>query len=276
MSISKNIESIGFELECGMNEDELDELRDYATEKGFRDRFRTQSDGSLEGLEKDISDLEITYWSDEIEHLEAFLEKAYRLGAETNDSCGFHIHVRFKNINHAFVFSFKKVWEDFENEYHDEFHKKSKYRRREDLHYCQFGYNEEGIKDQLANHGDRYTKSDSRYAVINLDAVRLYKTLEFRIFPHQDDATEAIETIKWLVKTIEKLIRNFTIRSANVTRRVRTRTTTSFTTEYVLTEENINLDISDSGEDSQIFEIVIDSEPETEELEYDGLENLNG
>lgn len=200
MTITANIESIGFEAEGGINQREYDNLRNEIQSNGLSGHFQVKHDGTVSVSDREISGREYNYWSGDLLKIKKFLKLLYKHGFKSNSSCGFHIHVRFANNKKAVsYFSFEKFVSMFMRKYTKDFKESQKYIARKTNHYCSSRGISDNVKRQLKGGG-------SRYSAINLLSLQEEQnTIEFRIFPHQDSYEESIETISWLLITLENI-----------------------------------------------------------------------
>ena len=211
--ITKNIESIGLEFEGGIDYYDLDRLKSWLRDKGWLNRFKVDTDGSVYVGNKEFSDAELKFWHSSMNKIFEFTDYLYnKCDFKTNESCGLHVHVKFKDCNKALsLMSFKPFWNDFLDVY-VKFAKswlsekrKKKYLRRLDNGYCLAKYREKDVVEQIKG----YYRCSSRYRAINLNSFKRFKTIEFRILPNQDDFEEFKVTITWFVKVIDKLFEKY-------------------------------------------------------------------
>jgi len=202
---SKYIQSVGIELEGGINNDDLKKVYNWLERNKLKKYFSEGPDGSISGLDADIY-IELKFWQNlkDIDNLFEFLKIVYNNGFVTNRSCGFHVHLRLKNIEHWKIFSYRRFFREFVREYKKSF-KSDKYLQRLTNEYCKAIWREKDIKEQINN----TYKVSARYRAINLNAVNLYETVEIRIMPYQSTANEAIKSLKWIIKTTHKLFRKY-------------------------------------------------------------------
>jgi hypothetical protein len=198
--ISKNIVSIGFELECGINNYGVRKLRS-TIRLPLRKNMRVTSDGSVNVRGYDNNCAEILFWATDFEDLELFLTEADR-HIKTNSSCGFHVHIKTEDMKQLrAIFSYRVLWNIFLEDYKNYF-KEGKYQNRITNGYCNAKYDLNKILSQ-----EKETSKDCcRYKMINLSSVNIHNTLEFRIFPNQANAIEAISTLQWLIAETEKIL----------------------------------------------------------------------
>jgi hypothetical protein len=186
------IESIGIELECGLDERDWTVLEDYCREKGTLVHLSYGSDASVyvEGYDKDAC--EIRYWDYSVEDLCKFVRKAFEMIGQ-NSSCGNHLHIRFKDMKQAMsIFSYSGTHALLKSKYVKKWGETTKYYNRLRNRYCNGSYSEDAVDSQLK----RAFKDTSRYRMINLNAYKETKTIEFRILPNFDSGREAEESIK--------------------------------------------------------------------------------
>lgn len=206
--ISTHIESIGIELECGIPGDSDDaNLFERELSACFGDHFTSSGDGSVNVPH--CCDRELKFWDANLLEVSRFLHACYPT-IKTNTSCGFHVHVRFKDRSLAKLFSFNQSYQLFIDLYKEHAEslprRTSTYLKRLTNHYCDGCYIKGDILEQLSAHG----KCNERYHAINLNSMNIHGTLEFRVLPHQLSASEAMGSINWLVATIERVIESYT------------------------------------------------------------------
>lgn len=203
--ITKNIVSLGLELEGGVTQNHLDAIC-----RKFK-RAEHESDGSVnvewETRAELITDAEIKYWSTSMLRLRQFVRYVFhdRFMFRQNNSCGNHIHVRFKDMKKAVaVFSYEPTRKKFARAYKRfATQRDAKYLYRLNNRFCSPRTSDDDVIDQIET---KDGKSHSRYHAINLNSANLYGTIEFRIMPHMRDADELLDAINWLVKTVDKLL----------------------------------------------------------------------
>lgn len=218
---SKTLESIGVEVECGIGTQKLATLtRKYST----TGRFQPGTDGSVNvpspsGRPFDIGWIkneEMRYWTVSKADLENFFKDVFTnnhtsdaltntstLGALTNSSCGMHVHLRM-NPNLMWQWSYGVTVRKFVSSYRTKFANNPKYMNRLRNHYSKANYN---IRDAISQVTTSY-KNSSRYHAVNLNAYTIAPsrgTMEIRILPGANSATEAIEMINWIVKTVDDI-----------------------------------------------------------------------
>jgi hypothetical protein len=200
MAISKYINSLGLEIECGIDNEDYDNLTAYLHEKNLAQYASIGADGSVWVDEKDMSDTEIKFWHENLKIILNFVERLYnKYKIKTNRTCGLHIHIKLKDNELFGIFTFKKFFKAFIKEY-VEYFKDSKYLDRLHNNYCVARYTKTDMIRQIQ--GIRSV----RYRAINLVPFRTRKTIEFRIFPHQQNYIEFENTILWFVGTIDKIL----------------------------------------------------------------------
>jgi len=205
--ITRNIKSIGIELEGGLDEVEYQLLEDYVREKELEEYYSVTSDGSVYVGEKDIDNIEIRFWHHNLKTFFSFIKKVYELGFEQNSTCGNHVHFRFTDTERAkSIFGYSPIWRLFVKEYVEYANelgekKWSKYMARLESRWCKPRYSKRAVIRQLSTP----LRSRSRYKAINLNSFNLHGTLEIRILPYFEDYKEAKKSITWLIGVIDKL-----------------------------------------------------------------------
>jgi hypothetical protein len=199
--ISRFINSIGCEIECGYNEPTGAYLQDKKWNDDLFNNLEMASDGSINVRGCSHPQAELRYWNNNLTDFLKVIKMIYAKGIKVNTSCGLHIHIKLKNKDKYLGFwSYKEKYDKFIKEYKDKFATSRRYMNRLHNHYCTAQYNARRIADQLK--GD----DCERYNAINLSAYKEHKTIEFRIFPAQKDFEEFEDTILWFVKTIDTML----------------------------------------------------------------------
>jgi hypothetical protein len=220
------IKSVGVELEGGYCRDCIEPLLDQ-----YRDRLHIDEDedGSVEvgevtcsrhvrtihdGVNEDYDDRdcieedgEIRAWV-EVEHLPLlfrFVEKLFRSGKFIqNDSCGNHIHLKFRRDGAWKVFGQEITWDEFKRQYEYAF-RTSKYRARLNEHYCDGDW-EEWMPDLTDLDTNRSSDWDYRYKMINLRSMPVNGTIEVRVLPYFESATEAIRSYETMLNIVDNIV----------------------------------------------------------------------
>ncbi len=197
--ISKYILSLGMEMEGGLNTDEMKMVNRWLQNCDLKQKYTSwSSDGSISGIRKDYSDVELKFWHTDLKVINSFLECLYKSGFETNKTCGFHIHIILDKDLYS-LFSYHRFYRMFIILYKQQFSGRIKYILRLSNNYCKEGYSVTRVMSQL---GSPYHNS-CRYNAINLNCYKKQGTIEFRILPNQESSMEAISTLKWFITTIE-------------------------------------------------------------------------
>ncbi|MEM0142629.1 MAG: amidoligase family protein [Candidatus Parvarchaeum sp.] len=205
--ISESIASLGYELECGVSsEKRFQKVKDkYATMTYGRDGS-VWVEQELEDIPLDFGDhinrsAEITYWSEKKEEIYTSLKDLFAIPVKTNNSCGFHIHVKFVNLKlGSYMTSTLNFQKHFMEQYNETF-KSTKYRSRLENQYSRFTqYDAVRVIEQYFT----AYRNGSRYWAINLNSFPIRKTVEFRIFPYPYNAEEAKKMIEFLIGVCDK------------------------------------------------------------------------
>lgn len=214
MSINSVVESAGIEFECGINNRKYRNVEKFFDKWHLKDRLMSGRDPSVAVYEpgREIQDrdwrasAEIAFWSDKKIDLIHFLQYMGKAGARTNDTCGMHVHVKFKNMARGVaVFASCAVRQRFDEMYVAYANTIPEYTRlfmrRMTTHYSDATCSQSIIKQQLkANtHYDQ-----SRYHQVNLAALYRTGTVEFRILPGMEWPLNK-QNFLWLMSTVEKL-----------------------------------------------------------------------
>jgi hypothetical protein len=196
--ISDHIQSLGIELECGMDDDGVSKLEKAMRVRNLSSYLEVDGDSSVNVPDKDASDLEIRFWNADLKNVLAFLKAAYvDCGAKTNSTCGFHVHVKIDDFG---LLTYETCFSRFLRLYRKHYALNSKYISRLSNHYCKTrGLNQQFVSDLLSGNDNH----DNRYFAINFLSIKQHDTIEFRIFPNQSTYTEAKSTINWFIQTIE-------------------------------------------------------------------------
>lgn len=195
--MNNKIVSVGVELEGGIDFSDLNKIKhQYAA----NDNFEAKSDGSVHVSGKQMDDLEMTFWDNDIKKVFDFITFCYDNGFVTDSSCGLHVHVKFANMNEAVaMFSLPKPQNEFVKKFKEKFAERPKYLNRVTNHYCRARYNEKHVIVQLQ-------EERARYHAVNLASVGKHGTIEFRILPRAETGREAVASIRWLLKTAEGIV----------------------------------------------------------------------
>ena len=204
-NISKHIESIGAEFECGINSSDYRKVDEYIKENNLDRFFSAGGDGSVSVSGKTDGSAEIRFWNGNLQKFLDFSKVLYEQGKiRTNDSCGCHIHLRFKKDSYAFlsympnINEFLKEYEAFSNTKTGK--DKDKFLKRLHQHCCRADMSEADVVWALNRGGDRYR------AVNFCSLWEPQRSVEFRIFPGHDSYEEFKESVDWLIMIVEKLI----------------------------------------------------------------------
>lgn len=195
------IGSLGIELEGGMDEQPFKELLEkWSSTK----RVDYTYDGSVYVKNKQIRDLELHYWSKDITDVFEFIKDAWNYGLQQNETCGNHLHFRFRPQSSAIaVLSFEETWNRIIREYTEQFQGNDKYLQRLQNRYCEARYSETGMMAFFERDGGDIP----RYKAINFRSLlESQKTIEFRLLPWAESAQELIDAIKWTIITFLKVL----------------------------------------------------------------------
>jgi len=219
--ITKNIRSVGIEVEGGIDLKDKKYLEDFLEEKGIIDRYCIGTDASVQVYSKEFSDAEIKFWDDNKERFLEVIRVIYSL-VKQNSTCGNHLHFRFKDDSKMLsLLSYRQIWKYFIDEYKkyalsfESENKKQKYLSRLENKYCIAKYNENVVIYQLISK----SKCSERYRAINLNSYNVHNTIEIRILPYFESVEEAIKSICWLIDIMDRIYRK----------------------RYLTVEENINI-----------------------------------
>lgn len=223
--ITKNIKSIGIELEGCTNEYDFDELHNYINNKNEK-YIKISGDGSIRTTPVNPIDIEVKIWNNNLNDFYEMVEYCFGF-IEQNKSCGNHIHFKFKDDKKAFnLFGFKFVWNLFEKMYMQHLNqrfktnsaRKQKYASRLTNPYCENKYDLNGtIAEYTYLHNKSIGKTLCRYKMINIKSFYKHKTLEIRLLPYFTSITELKLSVNWLISTIDKIYSANTIKLLDTT-----------------------------------------------------------
>jgi hypothetical protein len=208
----KYIRSVGAEFEGGICNEKYEKFLDTLAvflPKLYR-RIDVGSDGSVRApvdgcMESSWRNAEIRVWSENPEDLIAFARLLWKFGFRQNETCGNHMHIRFKNILYASVFTLYDAVEQFINAYKNKF-TAYKYRVRLGGRYSRAQETQAHVFSNFL--GDRY------YAINLYATTKPTRTLEIRIMPYADSAEEWAEMLRFNIETVEAIVDKFISRFA--------------------------------------------------------------
>lgn len=214
----KYIESVGVELEAGYKVNDEDFVSIVSDRTSYDDedsvggnninsgRIATRTDASISCNGRCYE----THYHDFLDDknligMREYLKESYKLIKDINSSCGFHIHVKFRDGADKVV-TFPGFYKKFIAEYKSKFGGDKKYMDRLTARYCALPYtrksNDEHMSGTSRSHEDKFT-------AINFQHLRSdgeLNTVEFRIFPFQKNSQEAFGTIMWLCNSASGII----------------------------------------------------------------------
>lgn len=194
--ISKYIKSVGFELECGVNED-------YEKFKKLREneRFEVGFDESVRVSGCYYSSMEFKFWSENLKEIWQIGRILWeKLGILQNQTCGNHFHFRFTDEVKDGVF-----WQDFIKKFFEEYKKnfkEEKYLERLNNPYCRA--NSEDYVERFLDNCDL-----SRYKAVNFLSFGRHKTLEIRVMPYAKNFKEWKRQLLFEIKFINNYFKKF-------------------------------------------------------------------
>ena len=199
--IAPGILSVGVELECSVPRVNVAALNEF----GRRcPRMVIADDGSL-NASPGCETAEVTFWSTSLDEMRQWLEAMYNvIVVQTNNSCGFHIHVRPEESLQG-AFATRTYWDGFYQAYREmarEPGRRTAYVNRETDHWCPMRpWSQRFAEQALEGVADRYS-------AINLCSLTRhgFGTIEHRIMPHQLSAEEAAGSVGWMAQTASRLI----------------------------------------------------------------------
>ena len=190
--------TFGVEIEGGSNYSYDDCLND-AKNIGWD----LHEDGSIVDVEEPIEFVSPPYERSDfkqfIKHTKIVLQDIN----DSNSSCGYHIHIKFKSPLTA---SFLMDW-DFIDYFQNQYRTNFKLSTRLKTHYCREYINRETFEDELKQQLD-FQDYESRYRCINFHSFHNHRTIEFRVFSHIKSLKDVTLKTKWLFKTLDKYIKS--------------------------------------------------------------------
>lgn len=206
MCISKTINSIGLEVECGIDEDKLEQLNNWIRQHRLHRYFYAGYDGSVHVRDREIPDAELKFWHTNTKKIQEFMDYLYNeCKIKTDYSCGLHIHVKMSEDSYAKL-SYITVVKQFIDKYKQTFANKAKYINRLVNSFSRENTSQEYLDEATYGHGGRY------YAV-NFTSLSVHNTLEFRLLPNQASFNEFKKTFAWFIDTIDKILEHPNIRT---------------------------------------------------------------
>jgi len=203
MCISKTINSIGLEVECGIDYEELDKLKDWIHGEGLDSHFESEDDGSVRVTSREYRSAELKFWHSNLDIVKKFMDYLYNeCKIKTNKTCGLHIHIKMNDDNYAKL-SYLSVVRQFIDKYTHKFRFRRKYITRLVNRNCR-DLNHQDILDNQTEIHDRY--DGMRYYVVNFISLNVHNSLEFRILPNQVSYSEFEKTIKWFINTLDEIL----------------------------------------------------------------------
>jgi hypothetical protein len=208
----KYIRSVGVELEGGMCASKLKEFKEALQQAdAFKDvygRLQVGADGSVNvGVEcgsedKAYTDLELKTWIEveKLEQLVGFVKLLWSYGFKQNQTCGNHMHLRFRNTFYVSIFTMYDAVREYLETYRQTFRNRRKYLQRLHNNYSRAIVDEEDIAINLLD--------DDRYYAINLLSFFKHsaRTLEIRIMPYARNADEYIRMLTFNLVTVDRIV----------------------------------------------------------------------
>jgi len=200
--LTKHIVSVGVELEGGICEYDAKAL-------GWRFGVRHNYgfDGSVNVrcssrcCEDWIWDAELRYWSHDYDDLVNFIKAVFSTSFRQNETCGNHMH--FKLNVPATLLMLPEFYREYIVEYKRFAEKQrnpEKYLMRLSSNFCKADIN--AINDNLW--------CISRYTAINfVSLMEPQRTVEIRIMPYADSASEYISMLNFNINTLDRLVAKY-------------------------------------------------------------------
>jgi len=199
----KYIESIGLELEGGICEEDVISLENTLNNDQYI-RYSVGYDGSVwvnkpYGKEcRWIHDVEIKFWSYDINELEDFVKTLFNTSFRQNPSCGNHHHFKFKS--NLYIISLLTNYEFIDYyiiNYINTFKDIPKYMDRLYNRYCRSFRDIYDLIDNITSY---------RYYAVNFQSVIKHGTLEIRIMPYAKNSNEYMYMLMFNINTIESYL----------------------------------------------------------------------
>jgi len=201
--LTRHIISVGVELEGGICESDAKALG-----RRFGLRFNYGFDGSVNVrcssrcCENWVWDAELRYWSHDYDDLVNFVRTVFSTSFKQNETCGNHMH--FKINVPATLIMLPEFYHDYITEYRRFAEKQrnaEKYLNRLISNFCRA--DPETINNNLW--------CELRYAAINfVSLLEPQGTVEVRIMPYAESASEYISMLNFNIHILDKLILKYT------------------------------------------------------------------
>ena len=196
------IENMGIELEGQVPRNKFDES--FSNIKQFEIPHKERIGGYV-GMSANKSEYRGFEWHyfGTIKEIDSFLDVMFNnIGYQGHASCGFHVHVKLKDkqmYNYTFC---KDFWTEFQKAYENKYAKNEKFLKRMTCSWSRIEYPKDKIltggKSSAFNHYHLHdSKDDKSYNKI--------PTLEVRIMPYQDSKEEAMDSLVFLKKTMNRI-----------------------------------------------------------------------
>lgn len=149
------------------------------------------------------------YAAKDLGKMEADIEKIWKDAVQPagiNSTMGTHIHISFKNPAHyyaVFNYAFAKK---FEADYREFFKDDERALRRLENHFCEYYRGVDAFRQHTAQQVATTEKSQYRYHIINFNAYRRYKTIEFRIFPRLTNPKDLRKWVLFVKKSVTEYL----------------------------------------------------------------------
>lgn len=204
------IKNVGVELEGGIYEKALDLFVEKTKRNNFYSRVSIGYDGSVNVYPSAYvhhwgdwyNNVEIRFWSDDIDELLFYVDSLFGLGFVQNATCGNHHHFKFTSPLALSIMASSTFYNAFVREYKKFAMKKGeKYMKRIRNTYCKVPTNERELCLSVLG--------NDRYFALNFHSVFKHSTFEVRILPYADSYKEFEEMHIWLCRTLDRLIRKY-------------------------------------------------------------------
>lgn len=203
----KMIKNVGVELEGGIYEKALDLFVEKTKRNNFYSRVSIGYDGSVNVYPSAYvhhwgdwyNNVEIRFWSDDIDELLFYVDLLFSLGFIQNATCGNHHHFKFTSPLAFSIIASPSFYNAFVKEYKKfALIKGEKYMKRINNSYCKVPRDERELYACILG--------SDRYFALNFHSIYKHSTFEVRILPYASSYKEFEEMHTWLCVTLNKLL----------------------------------------------------------------------
>lgn len=203
-ALPNSLASIGVELECVLPEAVVAHVDAFVmgSQRGAR-----HGDPSIRVPQRGQVSREYLFWSTSLPEVKQWLSTLYTAGVRTNDSCGFHVHVR-PQPDRLWAFATRFYWDGFLTSYREWAQTHPSGRRETYQNRIRRGSYSEAFPWTRGRISNELTSERAEYSAINLSSLVRHGigAVEHRLLPGQVTAEEAGQSLDWLVSTVHRLI----------------------------------------------------------------------